>query len=257
MIDSMQEEIDKRFLKGIAASPGMVIGKAIVFQDILLLVESRELGEGCAEKEISRLNHAIRQVIDELIEDNFQISKRGAKKEAEIFLTHIAILKDPYFIAQIVQDIRENGVNAESALMKQVDEFGRAFRKMNDAYLRERDGDLRDIGRRVIEKLMPQQQPPWALDEKAIIVSSELTPSDTVRLDREKVLAFATESGGKGSHAAILARSLGIPAVLGIEGLLSKVNKGDTLIVDGDTGIVLISPPWRGHSELSGSPEET
>jgi phosphoenolpyruvate-protein phosphotransferase (PTS system enzyme I) len=243
MIESMQKEIDKRFLKGIAASPGIVIGKAYVFQDILLLVERRGLEEGHAEKEITRLNQAIRQVIDELIEDNFQTSKRTRKQEAEIFLTHIAILKDPYFIAQVVQDIRENGVHAESAVIKQVDEFGRAFRKIDDSYLRERGGDLRDIGRRVIEKLMPQQQPSWNLEEKAIIVSSELTPSDTVRLDREKVLAFVTESGGKESHAAILARSLGIPAVLGVEGLLSKLNGGETLIVDGNMGIVMINPP--------------
>ncbi|MBP1730472.1 MAG: phosphoenolpyruvate--protein phosphotransferase, partial [Deltaproteobacteria bacterium] len=150
MTELMQKEIDKHFLKGIPASPGIVIGKAHVFQDILLLVEKRDLEEGHAENEIVRLNQAIRQVMDELIEDSFQTSRRTRKREAEIFLTHIAILKDPYFITQIVQDIRENGVNAESALMKQVDEFGRAFRKMEDAYLRERDTDLRDVGRRVI-----------------------------------------------------------------------------------------------------------
>jgi phosphotransferase system enzyme I (PtsI) len=242
MVEPIQKEIDKRFLKGIAASPGIVIGKASVFQDILLLVERRRIEEGHAEKEVARLNQAISRVIDELIEDNFRTSKRTRKQEAEIFLTHIAILKDPYFIAQVVQDIRQNGVNAESAFMKQVDEFGKAFKKIEDPYLRERGEDLRDIGRRVIRKLMPQQQPSWGLEEKAIIASSELTPSDTVRLDREKVLAFVTESGGKESHAAILARSLGIPAVVGLEGLLSKVNKGDTLIVDGDMGIVVIEP---------------
>jgi phosphoenolpyruvate-protein phosphotransferase (PTS system enzyme I) len=95
----------------------------------------------------------------------------------------------------------------------------------------------------VIQKLIPPQQTPWDSKEPVILVSSELAPSDTVRLDREKVLAFVTEAGGKDSHAAILARSLEIPAVLGIEGLLSSVNKGDMLIVDGDTGIVLIRPP--------------
>jgi phosphotransferase system enzyme I (PtsI) len=239
----MHEEISKWFLKGIAASPGIVIGKAYVFQDILLMVERRRVEEAHAEEEVSRLKQAIRQVIDELMEDNFRISQRVGKKEAEIFLTHLAILKDPYFIAQILKNIRENGVNAESAVMRQVDEFGEAFRKMDDPYIRERGADLRDIGRRVIQKLMPPQQTPWDFKEPVILVSPELTPSDTVRLDREKILAFATESGGKDSHAAILARSLGIPAVLGIEGLLSRVNKGDPLIVDGDTGIVLIRPP--------------
>jgi phosphotransferase system enzyme I (PtsI) len=242
MIEPMQKEIGKRFLKGIAASPGIVIGKACVFQDILPLVERRRIEKGHAEKEVARLNQAIRQVIDELIEDNFQTSKRTRKQEAEIFLTHIAMLKDPYFIAQVDEDIRQNGVNAESAFMKQVDEFGKAYGKIDDPYLRERGGDLRDVGRRVIAMLMPQQPSP-GLEEKAVIASSELTPSDTVRLDREKVLAFVTESGGKESHAAILARSLGIPAVVGLEGLLSKISKGDAVIVDGDMGIVVIDPP--------------
>jgi phosphotransferase system enzyme I (PtsI) len=239
----MHEEISKWFLKGIAASPGIVIGKAYVLQDILLMVERRSLDEAHAEEEVSRLKQAIRRVVDELMEDNLQMSMRIGKKEAEIFLAHLAILQDPYFIAQTLKDIRENGVNAESAVIRQVDEFGEAFKKMDDPYLGERGADLRDIGRRVIQKLMPPQQTPWDLKEPVILVSSELTPSDTVRLDREKVLAFATESGGKDSHAAILARSLGISAVLGIDGLLSRVNKGDTLIVDGDTGIVLIRPP--------------
>jgi phosphoenolpyruvate-protein phosphotransferase (PTS system enzyme I) len=239
----MPEEINKWFLKGIAASPGIVIGKAYVLQDILLMVERRSIEEAHAEEEVAHLKQAIRRVVDELMEDNSQMSLKIGKKDAEIFLAHLSILQDPYFITQILKDIRENGVNAESAVMRQVDEFGEAFKKMDDPYLRERGADLRDIGRRVIQKLMPLQQTLWDLKEPVILVSPELAPSDTVRLDREKVLAFATESGGKDSHAAILARSLGIPAVLGIEGLLSRVNKGDTLIVDGDTGIVLIRPP--------------
>jgi len=239
----MDEEISKWFLKGIAASPGIVIGKAYVLQDFLLMVERRSLEETHADEEVARLKQAIRRVIDELMEDNFQISQRIGKKEAEIFLTHLAILKDPYFIGQILKDIRENRVNAESAVTREVDEFGEAFRKMDDTYLRDRGTDIRDIGRRIIQKLVPPQQAPWDFKEPVILVSPELAPSDTVRFDREKVLAFVTEAGGKDSHAAILARSLGIPAVLGIERLLSKVNKGDTLIVDGDTGIVLIRPP--------------
>ena len=121
-MEPMQKEIDRRFLKGIAASLGIVIGKAYIFQDMLLLVKRQSVEEGRSEKEITRLHQAIRQVVYELMEDNFQISMRMRKQEAEIFLTHIAILKDPYFIAQIDQDIRENGVNAESAVMGRVRE---------------------------------------------------------------------------------------------------------------------------------------
>jgi len=154
----MHVDISKWFLKEIAPSPGIVIGKAYVLQDILLMVERRSLKEVHAEEEVTRLKQAIRRVIDELTEDNLQKSMRIGKKEAEIFLTHPAILEDPYFIAQILKDVRENGVNAESAVMRQVDEFGEAFGKMDDTYLWERGADLRDIGRRVIQKLMPPQR---------------------------------------------------------------------------------------------------
>jgi len=239
----MEKEIAKRFIKGISASPGIVIGKACVFQDILYLVERRDVEEEHTEQEIARLKQAVRQVIDELIQDNLRVSQDIGKREAEIFLSHVAILEDPYFISQIFQDIRENGINAEASVLRQIDEFRAAFEKMDDPYIKARDQDLSDIGKRVIQKLIPSQRNICDLEESIIIVASELTPSDTIRLDREKVLAFATESGGKESHAAILARSFGIPAVVGLEGLVSKVKKGDLLVVDGDMGMVVINPP--------------
>jgi phosphotransferase system enzyme I (PtsI) len=239
----VEKEIAKHFLKGIPASPGIVIGKACVFQDILYLVERRDVEKGRAEEEILRLKRAIRQVIDELVEDNLRVSQEIGKREAEIFLAHVAILEDPYFISKIFQDIRESGINAEASVLREIEEFKKVFEKMDDPYIKTRAQDLSDIGRRVIQKLMPSPQNGCDLEEPVIIVASELTPSDTIRLDREKVLAFATESGGKESHAAILARSLGIPAVVGLEGLISKVRKGDLLVVDGDMGILLINPP--------------
>ncbi|MEM4721120.1 MAG: phosphoenolpyruvate--protein phosphotransferase [Candidatus Methanomethylicaceae archaeon] len=239
----MEKEIAKHFLKGIPASPGIIIGKACVFQDILHLVERRSVEGGRAEEEIARLKQAIRGVIDELIQDNLRVSQEIGKREAEIFLAHVAILEDPYFISRIFQDIRENGINAEASVLRQIDEFKKVFEKMDDPYIKARAPDFSDIGRRVIQKLMPSQRNGCDLTEPVIIVASELTPSDTIRLDREKVLAFATESGGKESHAAILARSFGIPAVVGLEGLISKVKKGDLLIVDGDMGLLMINPP--------------
>ena len=131
----MEKEIAKRFIKGISASPGIVIGRACVFQDILFLVERRGLEEGHAEKEIVRLKQAVRQVIDELIQDNLRISQEIGKKEAEIFLSHVAILEDPYFISQIFKDIRENGINAEASVLRQFDEFRATFEKMDDPYI--------------------------------------------------------------------------------------------------------------------------
>ncbi len=239
----MEKEIAKRFLKGIPASPGIVIGKACVFQDILHLVERRSVEKGRAGEEIVRLKQAIREVIDELIQDNLRVSREIGTEGAGIFLAHVAILEDPYFISKIFQDIRENGINAEASVLRQIDEFKKIFEKMDDPYIKARAPDLSDIGRRVIQKLMRLQQNGCDLTEPVIIVASELTPSDTVRLDRDKVLAFVTESGGKDSHAAILARSFGIPAVVGLEGLIPKVKEGDLLIVDGDMGLLMINPP--------------
>jgi phosphotransferase system enzyme I (PtsI) len=239
----MEKEISRRFLKGIPASPGIVMGRACVFQDILYLVERRNLEEGDAESEVARLKQAVRQVRDELIQDQLRVSREIGKREAEIFLAHVAILEDPYFISKVIQDIRGNGTNAEAAVLRQMEEFGKAFEQMDDPYFKSRAQDLRDIGRRVVKKLMPRQASFCDLREPIIIIASEMTPSDTVRLDRGKVLAFATESGGKDSHAAILARSFGVPAVVGLEGLLSKVKKGDLLVVDGDMGMVVVNPP--------------
>ena len=216
---------------------------ACVFQDILLRVQRRTVAQEETEEEALRLKEAVRRTIEELIEDNFRMSRKIGKEEAAIFLAHAAILEDPYYVARILKDIRENGMNAESAVLRQVDEFSKAFERVDDPYIRDRGVDLRDVGRRIIEKLTSVHQEACDFKEPVIVVARELTPSDTVRLDRGKVLAFATESGGKESHAAILARSLGIPAVVGLEGLRAKVAKGDLLAVDGDMGTIVINPP--------------
>ncbi|MGQ9694004.1 MAG: phosphoenolpyruvate--protein phosphotransferase [Thermodesulfobacteriota bacterium] len=240
----MEKKLASRLIKGIPASSGIVMGKSCVFQDIFYYVEKRNLeGGGDVEQEILRLKQAVRQVRDELIQDQLRVAREIGKREAEIFLAHVAILEDPYFISRVIQDIRENGTNAEAAVLEQVQEFGKAYERLDDPYFKSKVQDLRDLGRRLVKKLMPLQTLPCDLTEPIIIVASELTPSDTVRLDRDKILAFVTEVGGKESHAAILARSFGIPAVVGLEGLLSKVQKGDFLIVDGDMGMVVINPP--------------
>ncbi|MGQ9510123.1 MAG: phosphoenolpyruvate-utilizing N-terminal domain-containing protein, partial [Thermodesulfobacteriota bacterium] len=153
----MEKEITKRFLKGIPASPGIVIGKACVFQDILYLVERRNVEGAQAEQEISRLKQAIRQVIDELLQDSLRVSQEIGKREADIFLSHVAILEDPYFISRVFQDIRENGINAEAAVLREIEEFKKVFEKIDEPYIKAKAQDLSDIGKRVIQKLMPTQ----------------------------------------------------------------------------------------------------
>jgi phosphoenolpyruvate-protein kinase (PTS system EI component) len=158
MTDPLEEKISRHSLKGIAVSPGIAIATVFILQDSLLLVERRNVHQGNVEKEVSRFTRAIRELIDELRNDSFEVSKSARKQEAEIILAHIAILKDPYFVGRIVQDIRKNEVNAESTVVKQVDEFRKVVAAIVDPHLRDYGGDLLDIERRLIEKLIPRLQ---------------------------------------------------------------------------------------------------
>jgi len=141
--------------------------------------------------------------------------------------------KDPIFASPAIRSGRRE------ALRRLLE----VFSKVEDSYLKERILDIRDIGKRLLESLLGPMDFDCPFKEPIIVAGVELTPKDTVQLDRERVLAFIAEQGGRESHAAILARSMGIPAVLGIEGLLSRVERGDFLIVDGNLGFVVLNPP--------------
>jgi phosphotransferase system enzyme I (PtsI) len=248
----MTEEIFKKpklgekLMKGIAASSGVAMGKVCIHRDIFSHVPTYTIEDNQIGFEIQKLKKAIEEVEGAIRRDHDNIRRQlgyGGYGNAEIFSTHLSILEDSHFLSEVFEKIATQRINAAAAVLLQIKRFEEVFCKIEDTYLKDRILDIRDIGKRLIESLTGPMEFDCPFEEAVIIAGIELTPKDTVQFKRERVLAFITEQGGKESHAAILARSMGIPAVLGIEGLLSRIERGDFLIVDGNLGFVVVNPP--------------
>jgi phosphotransferase system enzyme I (PtsI) len=228
---------------GIAASPGVAMGNVCIHKDILshiqvLAIDDHEIGN-----EIRRVQKAVEVIEEAIRNDQEMIRKKIGPKEAEIFSAHLSIIEDSHYLAEIFERIATQKIKAEAAVLLQIRKYEDVFSKVENPYLKDRILDIRDIGTRLLEALMGPLDFDCPFQEPVIIAGLELTPKDTLRLKKDRVLAFITEQGGKESHAAILARAMGIPAVLGIEGLLSRIEKGDFLVVDGNLGLVVVNPP--------------
>jgi phosphotransferase system enzyme I (PtsI) len=248
----MTEEIFKKpklgekLMKGIAASPGVAMGRVCIHKDIFSHVPTYAIEDNQIGFEIQKLKKAIEEVEEAIRRDHDNIRRQlayGGYGDAEIFSTHLSILEDSHFLSEVFEKIATQRINAAAAVVLQIKRFEEVFCRIEDTYLKERILDIRDIGKRLIESLTGPMEFDCPFEEAVIIAGLELTPKDTVQFKRERVLAFITEQGGKESHAAILARSMGIPAVLGIEGLLSRIERGNSLIVDGNLGFVVVNPP--------------
>jgi len=239
-------KLGEKLIKGIAASPGVAMGKVCIHKDIFSHVPTYAIEDNQIGVEIQKLKKAIEEVEEAIRKDHDHIRRQlgyGGYGDAEIFSTHLSILEDSHFLSEVFEKIATQRINAAAAVLLQIKRFEEVFCKIEDTYLKERILDIRDIGKRLIESLAGPTEFDCPFEEAVIIAGVELTPKDTVQFKRERVLAFITEQGGKESHAAILARSMGIPAVLGIEGLLSRIERGDSLIVDGNLGFVVVNPP--------------
>lgn len=227
--------------KGIPASSGIAMGKALVIKDISVDIQKRTVEDIEGEKE--RFKGAVetgkKQV--QLLKEKTE-KKLGADK-AMIFEAHLAMMDDPEFLDSVEMQIENDGVNAEFALKSVVDSFVAIFDAMDNEYMRERAADIRDIGDRIRNILMGIEKPSLSeISHECIIVANDLTPSDTAQMDKEKVLGFVTNIGGKTSHSAIMARSLEIPAVVGLGNATEMIAAGDFIIIDGDEGIVIVNP---------------
>jgi len=237
------EKIGERLLKGIPASSGIAMGKVCVHSDVLAHIREQSIEKEQISTEISRLKGAASVVRKRLQSDRFRILRETNRNDADIFFVHISVLEDSHFLNEITSRIATECINGQTALVRELEKYNTLFSRVQDPYLRERIVDIRDIVRRLLEVLVGPADFDCPFDEPVIIAALELTPSDTVRFKRERVLAFVTEQGGRESHAAILARSMGISAVVGVRGVLSRIKRGDFLVVDGNMGIVLVNPP--------------
>jgi phosphotransferase system enzyme I (PtsI) len=229
------------FLHGIAASNGIAIAKAYRLVEPDLSFESKTIDDAAAE--IDRFRKAMEKSKTELeaIRDRAKVDL-GADKAA-IFEAHLLVLSDPELNSPIEDKIQSEKVNAESALKETADMFILMFEQMENEYMQERAADIRDVTKRVLAHLLGVQLVnPSMIAEEVIIVAEDLTPSDTAQLNRQYVLGFTTNIGGRTSHSAIMARSMEIPAVVGTKTATEEINNGDLVIVDGLKGEVHINP---------------
>ena len=230
-------------MRGIAASPGIAIGKIFIINEEKLEISQDKIAEERVSAELDILQGAIEKTKQEIKSLKEQTGKRLGPEQAEIFAAHLMFLEDPEFIASIKSEIKKNKLRAEAAVARVADRFIQLLATVEDEYLLARQADIRDVGQRIIRIISGVGWKSLDFNDKMVIVAKELTPSDTARLNPEQVLALVTAEGSRTSHAVIIARSLGIPAVVGVgRELLTEVSNGSEVIVDGIDGLVLIEP---------------
>lgn len=228
-------------LSGIAASTGIAIAKAFRLENPELTVEQLQVGNPA--EEIDRFDAAVAQSAAELEVIQEKTAQQISDKEAAIFGAHLLVLSDPELIGPIKERIVTDSVNAEFALQETSDMFITMFEAMDNDYMKERAADIRDVRKRLLSHLLGVKiQDPSMIDEEVIVIAEDLTPSDTVQLNAQFVKGFITDIGGRTSHSAILARTLEIPAVVGAQNAMATIRNGQTVIIDGLEGKIIIDP---------------
>ncbi len=230
-----------RRLQGIPASAGIAIGPAHLYRPQTLTVEQRTVED--PEGEWERFEEAVERAKGEIAAIRSRAVTTVGAAEAEIFTAHQLFLEDPALLDQVHKRIEEEHLNAEAALAEAVRSYAELLRSMEGEIFRQRAADVEDVGQRVLRILLGERATPIAeLAEPAVLVAYDLTPSDTAQLDKERILGFCTAIGGTTSHTAILARGLGLPAVVGLGREVLGIPEGVPLIIDGEEGVVIVDP---------------
>ena len=237
-----------KILNGIAASPGIVIGKAYVIDSEEISIPQKHIKESSIPKEITRLQDALTMTRAEIMGIRDKISHEIGQEHGDIFNAHLMVLEDRVIIEEVMERIKKEKFSAEYIFSQVLKKYIQSFLKIDDEYLRERVSDISDVGRRVIRHLVGEQRTSLTdIKERVIVVAYDLSPSDTAMMNRKNVIGFVTDIGGRTSHTAIMAKSLEIPAVVGLEKATHTIRTGDTIVLDGIAGTVVLNP---GASEL-------
>lgn len=230
-------------MKGVAASPGIEICKAYILKKQPVVINKTHISDALIQSEISRFYKAVDETKKQLHKVMEKAEKNMGVEEAKVFEAHIMLLEDPELLNNVFYKIQNEMITADNALSQVIDEYVNIFGCIEDEYLRERACDIKDVGERLIRNMLGIFAEPLSrISERVIVVAKDLTPSDTALMNKDMVLAFATDMGGRTSHTAIMARSLEIPAVVGLGSITSKVKDGDIVIVDGNRGCVYVNP---------------
>ncbi len=228
-------------MRGIGTSPGISMGKVFLYVEPEIKVEKKQIQ--AIEEEIQRLNEAL-EIAKQEIDKLYRITMDTiGEEEAEIFSAHKMMLEDPEFISGIKEKISTEKINVEWAVKETANMFISLFENIEDEYLRARAADLQDVSNRLLRVLLNIQSVDLAsIDEDSIIVAEDLTPSDTAGMNKDRVVGFITELGGRTSHTSIIARTLEIPSIAGVKDATKLVKHGDFMIIDGLTGEIFINP---------------
>ena len=238
-------------LQGVPASPGIAIGPAFLLHPEDRVVKKRVIPPEKIDHEVARLKRALEKASKEILAIKTRISGDVGEYEARIFDSHIMMLQDIEIVDAVLKDIRDNFYNAEYAYSARINTLAERFEAMSGGFLKDHMTDLRDVATRVIDILMLSENNLSYLDvpEPCIVISRNLTPSVLSQFNRKNILGLTTEVGGKTSHVSILARSLEIPAVSGIPLAGISIDPGDTVILDGTAGHIIIHPSLRDIKE--------
>ena len=230
-------------LKGLAASPGVAQGPVYLFRQKRLHVPRFAVDESERDKEIARFDRAIRKTQRQITQIRAEIAAKLGDNEAQIFDAHLLVLDDKALVEETINEFERTGLNIEHCFHSMASRYMEAFSLFDDEYLRERAADVRDVTRRLLDNLLGGAPAGFErIIDSRIIVSEELTPSETATLDETKLLGIATDAGGPTSHVVIMARSIEVPAVVGLHNLTEVVRSGDNLLIDGYEGIVVVNP---------------
>ena len=230
-------------LNGLAVSSGIAIGVAVCISDENPEILRFQLAPEKLEAEISRFQEARRSARNDILKTQERMEKQLGEELAGILEAHAMLLEDDSFGARIVARIRDQGINAEWAVLRTCEELGEKLAVVETEYLRERGEDLRSVARYLLHSLRGISHHEISeIEGDVVIVANELTPSDALRLARQRVVGFALESGGYTSHTAIIARGLNLPAVVGLEGIIEAVTDQAAIVLDGNDGRVILHP---------------
>ncbi|TGY50341.1 phosphoenolpyruvate-protein phosphotransferase PtsI [Rodentibacter caecimuris] len=238
-------------ISGIPASPGIVFGKALVLKEEKIVLDTKSISDDQIETEIARFYEGRNAAVEQLNSIKDRAFASLGEEKAAIFEGHLMILEDEELEEEIIDYLRSHKVNAGVAASKIIDQQVAMLSEIDDEYLKERAGDIRDIGNRLIKNILGMHIVDLGdINEESILVAYDLTPSETAQLNLEKVLGFITDIGGRTSHTSIMARSLELPAIVGTNNVTEKVNTGDFLILDAVNNKVYINPTEAQINEL-------
>jgi len=238
-----QTRTDIRTHKGVGVSPGIAIGRAVIVEKRVASVYRVPIRDEDVPSEVTRFMESLEKTRDQLLELKAKVSRSMGEEYASIFEAHAMIVGDASFADKVVQKIENEQVNAEWALAEVQEELQARFESFDDVYLRERTADVKDVAERVLTNLQGVAHHDLSeIAHDVVILADDLTPSDTVHFNRRPIVGFATEVGGRTSHTSIIAKSLFMPAVIGVPRLTKIVDNDELVIIDGYEGMIVVNP---------------